>query len=57
MAQATGQPAIEIFPESEAVFFLKLVDATLEFALDAAGRATGLTLHQAGQHLPGRKTR
>jgi CubicO group peptidase (beta-lactamase class C family) len=48
MAQATGQPAFEIFAESPTMFFLKVVDAQLEFALDASGTATALTLVQGG---------
>jgi len=54
-AQATGQSRIEILPESERMFFLREVDARLEFALDAQGVATGLTLHQGGQDVPGKK--
>ena len=52
---ATGQPEVEIFPESETRFFLKVVDAQVEFVLDASGRATGLILHQGGQDLPAKK--
>jgi CubicO group peptidase (beta-lactamase class C family) len=55
MGQATGQPKIEIFPESETNFFLEAVDAQIVFDLDSAGRVTGLTLFQGGQKLPGRK--
>lgn len=44
--QLTGQPAFRIFAESENVFFLRVVDATLEFSKDASGRVTGVTLHQ-----------
>jgi len=53
--QATGQPKLEIFAESETNFFLKAVDAQIIFDLDAAGQATGLTLFQGGQKLPGKK--
>jgi CubicO group peptidase (beta-lactamase class C family) len=54
-AQATGQPKFEIFAESETSFFLKVVDAQLEFQKDAAGTVTGLVLHQAGRNMPGKK--
>ena len=37
----------------ETEFFLKLVDATISFDVDANGKATALTLHQNGQHLKG----
>jgi hypothetical protein len=54
-SQATGQPEVELFPESETRFFLKVVDAQVDFTLDASGRVTGLVLHQGGQDLPARK--
>jgi CubicO group peptidase (beta-lactamase class C family) len=44
-----GQAAFPIFPESETVFFLKVVDAQIEFEKDAAGKVTGLILHQGGR--------
>ena len=46
--QATGQPKIQIFAESEKEFFLKVVDAQITFKTGAQGRATELTLHQNG---------
>lgn len=55
MALATGQEKFEIFPESETLFFLKVVDAQVEFTLGKGGKATSMTLHQAGAHLPGKK--
>jgi CubicO group peptidase (beta-lactamase class C family) len=56
-SQATGQPEVEIFPESETRFFLKVVDAQVDFVLDAAGRVTGLVLHQGGRDLPAKRIR
>lgn len=56
-SQATGQPEVELFPESETRFFLKVVDAQIDFTVDASGRVTGLVLHQGGQDLPARKIR
>ena len=53
-AQATGQEKLEIYPESTIRFFFKLVDAQIDFVLEN-GRATSLTLHQGGQHLPARR--
>ena len=47
-AQLTGQPALEIFPESASRFFLKVVDAVLVFAPEA-GRPASVTLHQGGR--------
>ena len=54
-AQATGQPKFEIFPESETRFFLKVVDAEIEFVRGADGKVTGLILHQGGRDLPGKR--
>ncbi len=45
-AQLTGQPAFPIFPESETLFFYKVVDATLEFQKDASGAVTAVRLRQ-----------
>ena len=47
-AQLTGQPAFEIFPESETQFFLKVVEAQLTFELGADGKASAVVLHQNG---------
>jgi len=52
---ATGQPEVELFPESETRFFLKEVDAQVDFVKDSAGKVTGLVVHQGGQDLPGKK--
>ena len=57
MAQATGQPKVQLFPESETAYFLKVVDAQVEFQVDAAGKATGLVLTQGGQKIPAQKTK
>jgi len=46
--QATGQPKLQIYAESEKEFFLKVVDAQITFKTDPQGRATELTLHQNG---------
>ena len=56
-AQATGQPKFQIFAEARDRFFYKVVDAQLVFVVDSGGRVTGLTVHQAGQAIPGRKVR
>ena len=46
-SQLTNQPKVEIFPESETKFFLKVVDAQLTFTTDASQ----MTLHQNGRDL------
>ena len=48
-AQLTGQPRLEIFPESAKEFFLKAVDAQITFETDSQGKATALVLHQMGR--------
>jgi D-alanyl-D-alanine carboxypeptidase len=58
-AQATGQPKFEIFPLAENRFFLKAVDAEIEFLRTPdgtpQGKVTGLVLHQNGRDLPGKR--
>jgi CubicO group peptidase (beta-lactamase class C family) len=54
--QATGQPKLPIFPESETEFFLKAVDAQITFVREQ-GRVTGLVLHQNGNDAPGRRVK
>lgn len=53
--QATGQPKLEIFPESERDYFLKAVDAQITFETDGQGRATTLVLHQNGMNQPAKR--
>jgi hypothetical protein len=53
--QVTGQQKVEIFPESEKEFFLKVVDAQITFVTDSQGRATKLILHQGGRDHPGKR--
>ncbi|MGZ3951099.1 MAG: serine hydrolase [Flavisolibacter sp.] len=53
-AQATGQGMFDLYAEKENLFFLKVVDAEVEFVKDANGVVTGMILHQNGDH-PGKK--
>jgi len=53
--QLTGQPKFEIYPESPTFFFLKVVDAQLEFGKDSSGKATQVTLHQNGHDTVAKK--
>jgi len=47
--QLTGQPPFQLFPSAPGIFFLKAVDAQLEFELPAdGGPATAVTLVQGG---------
>jgi CubicO group peptidase (beta-lactamase class C family) len=53
--QATGQSKVEIYPESETKFFLKVVDATLDFIADESGNYNKVLLHQGGKDLEGKR--
>jgi CubicO group peptidase (beta-lactamase class C family) len=55
MTQATGQSKVPIFAESETKFFLKVVDAQIEFFKNEKGEVTHLVLHQGGQDIKGLK--
>ena len=46
--QLTGQQRLEVFPESEAEFFLRVVDAQITFGRNDASAADHLMLHQNG---------
>jgi CubicO group peptidase (beta-lactamase class C family) len=56
-AQATGQPEFDLFAKSENVFFLKVVDAQLEFVKNEKGEVEKLILHQNGLHQPAKKVK
>jgi bla regulator protein blaR1 len=47
-AQLTGQPTLEIYPETSSRFFYKAVQATLEFQGEAMAPATAVVLRQNG---------
>jgi serine-type D-Ala-D-Ala carboxypeptidase/endopeptidase len=49
LTQLTAQGKLPIFEESPTLLFLKVVDAQLEFAKDASGKASQVTLHQNGR--------
>ncbi len=49
--QLTGQEAYPIFPESDMLFFLKVVEAKLEFEKNDKGEITGATLMQNGNKI------
>lgn len=51
LSQGTGEPAVEIFPESETRFFTDTSEATLEFVRDEAGKVTGYVLNLNGRTL------
>ncbi|MEJ2216289.1 MAG: serine hydrolase [Gemmatimonadota bacterium] len=47
--QLTGQSPLPIYAESDGHFFLKVVDATLDFVRDDKGNVTAAVLHQNGR--------
>lgn len=53
-AQATGQPMFDIYPKSDSVFYLKVVEAQIEFNKTDV-KVDSLTLFQGGQEMPGKK--
>ena len=55
MTQATGQPAFPVFPESPTKFFLKVVDAEVEFFPNEKGEVSYIILHQGGRDTKGVK--
>jgi hypothetical protein len=55
-SQLTGQAAFPIFPESETMFFLKVVDSQIEFPKeDIRGKKGQLTIHQNGRDNPAKR--
>jgi hypothetical protein len=54
--QLTGQQQFPIFAESETKFFLKVVDAQVEFIKDASGAVTHAVMHQNGRDREVRRT-
>jgi CubicO group peptidase (beta-lactamase class C family) len=55
ISQATNQQKLPIYPESETMFFLKAVDAQLEFVKNDKGEVSNLVLHQNGRDVKGMK--
>ena len=49
--QVTGQPKFQVFPYAPDKFFLKVVDATVEFSPAGPGKATEMTLNQGSAHI------
>lgn len=49
MTQATDQPKFPVYPESQTKFFLKVVDAEVEFVTNDKGQVSYVILHQGGQ--------
>jgi len=50
-AQLTGQSAFPIFASAKDKFFLKVVDAQLDFQRSADGKVVAVVLHQNGRDM------
>ena len=57
MTQATGQAVFQVFAESETYFFLKVVDAQIEFVSNASGVFDSLILYQGGMEMKAKKVK
>ena len=55
ISQGTNQGKVPMFAESETMFFLKLVDAQIEFVKNEKGEVTNMVLHQNGRDVKGVK--
>ena len=55
MTQATNQPKFPVLPESQTKFFLREVDAQIEFFTDNKGQVSYMMLHQNGRDIKGVK--
>lgn len=53
--QATGQPKVNIYPESDSKFYLKIVNAQVEFERNTNHQVERLVLYQNGAVMPGKK--
>ena len=49
ISQATGQPKLELFPETDTKFFFRAVDARIVFAKNDHGQVTDLLFKQDGR--------
>ena len=54
-AQATGQPKFGLFPQKDNYFFVKGVEAEVEFMSNDKGEIDSLNLYQGGKKTPAKK--
>ena len=54
-AQATGQAKNELFATTATQYFLKVVDAQIEFIKDGPGKVSKLVLNQGGKKVEGKR--
>jgi CubicO group peptidase (beta-lactamase class C family) len=53
--QGTGQPAFELFAKTEKTFFIKVVNADIDFVKNSKGEVESMVLHQGGRDTRGKK--
>lgn len=51
VTQLTGQPAFPVYAASETTFFLRVVEAEMEFVVDPSGEVAAVVIRQGGQTL------
>ncbi len=56
-AQATGQGKVQVYPESETEFFLKVTDAQITFVKGPDGKVDHFVLHQGGRDTTGQRVK
>ena len=56
-SQATGQAKFPIFPETERLFYLKVVPAKIEFIKEDSGEVNSIILYQGGREMPGKRVK
>jgi hypothetical protein len=57
MIQSSGQPKVEIFPESETRFFAEGLETVINFVKNPQGNAAQLVLQQGGREIPALRTK
>ena len=55
--QLTGQPSFAVHAASDTVFFLRAVEAEIEFQFDESGAVTGMLLRQNGREVEAQRVR
>ena len=55
MGEVPGQPKVELFPESETRFFLKVANIQITFIKDEKGNISGLVLRQNGSDIQAKR--
>jgi CubicO group peptidase (beta-lactamase class C family) len=55
--QATGQSKLPVYASAPDEFYYTVVDARISFTRDAAGKVSGLVLHQNGRDMPAKKAK